>query len=103
MYAVIEDRTRQYRVAVGDRVQLDLLDDAEPGSTVTFDQVCVLGGDASRIGTPFITGASVTATVVGEVKGPKLVVAKFRRRKNSRRRTGFRGKFTEVQIEAING
>jgi large subunit ribosomal protein L21 len=66
--------------------------------------VCAIGGDGNgRVGTPYVAGASVTATVVrNEVKGTKVTIGKFRRRKNSRRKTGFRARYTEIQIEAIN-
>jgi large subunit ribosomal protein L21 len=104
MYAVIEDRNQQYRVAPGDRVLVPLHADLQPGATVTFDKVCLLGGEGdARIGAPFVEGASVTAVVLGTVKGPKLVIQKYRRRKNQRRRTGFRARYTEVRIDAVNG
>ena len=114
MYAVVDDRNQQYRVQPGDRIQIHLRNGVAEGETVTFDKVCLVGGEGAgsdgsggggpgRIGTPFVQGASVTAKVVRQLKGPKVVICKFRRRKNSRRRTGFRAQFTEVQIEAING
>lgn len=102
-YAIFVDRTQQYRVAPGERVRLAYNPTWQPQASVTFDQVCAVGGASPRIGQPYVDGASVTAKVVGEVAGPKLVIQKFRRRKNSRRRTGFRAKFTEVQIESIQG
>jgi ribosomal protein L21 len=72
------------------------------GETLTFDKVCLVGGEGQgRIGTPFVNGASVVAKVVRQVKGPKVITGKFRRRKNSRRRRGFRAQFTVVQIESI--
>ena len=105
MYAVIEDRNQQFRVAQGERVVLPLNASLEQGASVTFDKVCVVGGDDAepRVGAPYVDGATVTAKVVGTVKGPKVVVAKFRKRKNSRSRVGFRARFTEVQIEEIAG
>ncbi len=106
MYAVVDDRSSQYRVQPGDRIQIHYRQDAEPGATLTFDKVCLLGGEgkAARIGTPYVSGAKVTAKVLqGEVKGEKLIVARFRRRKNSRKRTGFRARFTEVEITSIDG
>jgi large subunit ribosomal protein L21 len=102
-YAIIEDRTLQYRVAPGERVRLAFNDTWAADADVTFDKVCAVGGGTARIGTPYVSGASVTAKVIGEVAGPKLTIQKFRRRKNSRRRTGFRAVFTEVEIQAING
>lgn len=103
MYAIVSDRNQQFRAVPGERVLIALHPDAEPGSKLTFDQVCLVGGDQPRIGTPFVAGAKVTANVLGTAKGPKLVVAKYRRRKNSRRRTGFRAQFTEIQIESVEG
>ncbi len=109
MYAVVEDRNQQYRVQSGDRVFIALKSDAPVGSTFKFDNVCLwsstgTGDDAPKIGTPYVDGVSVTAKVIRhDVKGPKLIVAKFRRRKNSRKRTGFRARYTEVQIESIDG
>ncbi|HLU38571.1 MAG TPA: 50S ribosomal protein L21 [Planctomycetota bacterium] len=101
-YAIIEDRSLQYRVRPGERVRLAFHEAWQPDEAVTFDKVCLVGGDTARIGRPYVEGASVTARVVGRVAGPKLVIQKFRRRKNSRRRTGFRAVFTEVEIQSIN-
>lgn len=104
MHAVLEDRNTQYRVAQGDKVLLDLHADLSVGDQVTFDKVCIVTGDAPKVGTPYVDGASVTAKVIRqEVKGPKLIIQKFKRRKNHRCRTGFRARFTEVQIESISG
>lgn len=103
MYAVVDDRNQQFRAEPGKRVQIAHNDGLEPGSSVTFDKVCLVTGDKAQIGAPYCSGVTVTAKVIGMVKGPKLVVQKIRRRKNSRRRTGFRARFTEVQIESING
>lgn len=106
MYAVVDDRNQQYRVQPGDRIQIHLRRGANEGDTLTFDKVCLIAGDGAaegRIGTPHLSGASVTAKVVRQLKGPKVVIGKFRKRKNSRRRTGFRAQYTVVQIESING
>ena len=108
MYAVVDDRNQQYRVTTGARVLIDRMGGVEPGQSVTFDKVCILTGGESaaeaRIGTPYVDGVSVTAKVLRQdVKGPKLVIQKFRRRKDSRTKTGFRARYTEIQIEAIHG
>jgi large subunit ribosomal protein L21 len=105
MYAVVDDRNQQYHVKPGDRIKIHYRSAAEPGSTLTFDKVCVVGGGeaAGRVGTPYVKGASVTAKVLRTQKGDKVIIGKFRRRKNSRRRTGFRATYTVVQIESING
>jgi large subunit ribosomal protein L21 len=109
MYAVVDDRNQQYRVQPGDRIQIHLRAGVNEGDALTFDKVCLVGGDGvggegpGRVGTPFVNGASVTAKVVRQLKGPKVIIGKFRKRKNSRRRTGFRAKYTVVQIESIQG
>lgn len=103
MYVVVNDRNQQFRAEPGQRVRIPFHAGLEPGATVTFDQVCMVTGDNARIGTPFVDGVRVAGTVVGTVKGPKLVVQKIRRRKNSRCRTGFRARYTEVRIDSIDG
>ena len=103
MFAVIENGSRQHRVQEGDLLSVDFKSDAELGATLTFDRVLIAnGGGASVIGSPIIDGASVAGEVVlVEDKGPKLEVQKFRRRKNSRRHTGHRQKYTRVKITSI--
>lgn len=101
MYAVVEDRNQQFRAAIGQRVRIPLREDLEPGSQVTFDKVCLVTGEAAAVGTPYVDGASVTAKVLGRVQGRKLFIQKFKRRKNMRRRTGFRPRFTEIVVEGI--
>ena len=76
--------------------------DAEPGSKVTFDEVLLTSdGDKVKAGAPLVKGASVEAEVVGETKGEKIYVFKFKRRKNYRRKTGHRAKFTEIKITDV--
>ncbi|MBK8101146.1 MAG: 50S ribosomal protein L21 [Planctomycetes bacterium] len=104
MYAVVDDRNQQYRVKPGDRIQIHLRQGAQAGDALTFDKVCAVGGESGgKIGTPYVSGASVIAKVVRQQQGPKVIIGKFRRRKNSRRRTGFRADYTLVQIESIQG
>lgn len=80
------------------------LRDVNEGDTITFERVLAVSNDGGfRIGQPTVSGVSVQAKVLGTVKGEKLVVQKFRRRKNSRRRTGHRQKYTAVVIEKIVG
>ena len=99
MKAIIEDRGRQYLVDGGETILIDHLADAEPGSEHVFDKVLVLGDD---VGTPYVSGASVKSEIVGHVKGPKLTVQKFKRRKDYRRRNGHRQTFTRVTISKIS-
>jgi large subunit ribosomal protein L21 len=101
MYAIIKHGGRQYRVEEGQEIEIDL-QDSSPGDDVKFDQVLAAGSDGElKFGTPLLKGATISAQVVGPVKGPKLVVQKLRRRKNSRRKTGHRQLHTKVRIGKI--
>lgn len=104
MFAIIEDSGHQLRVENGQTLAIDLRSDAEVGQTITFDKVLLANGGAdSVIGAPLIDGATVEAEVIDDlVKGPKLEIQKLRRRKNSRRHTGHRQKYTGIKITAIN-
>ena len=89
---------------VGDIVACDLNQELTAGDTVTFDSVLLLGDEGeTKVGTPLIEGARVTGEVLGESKGPKLVVFRFKRRKNVRVKKGHRQKYTNVRITAIDG
>lgn len=102
MYAVIKTGGKQYRVAVGDKLKVESIEAAE-GDKVTLDQVLMIGdGDNVQLGTPTLD-SSVEATVVSNGRGKKLRIVKFRRRQNSRTRTGHRQNYTELQITAIGG
>lgn len=101
MYAIIDDKGRQYTVRKGDVVDVDLKGSEEQQS-ITFDRVLMVSGDGGvKIGTPTVEGAKVVATVVGEVKGKKIIIRKYRRRKNYRRKQGHRQHYTRVRIESI--
>lgn len=101
-YAIIETGGKQYRVAVGDRLAIEKLP-SDAGSEFTFDRVLMVGGDGSpRVGTPVIAGASVSATIEEQYRGPKIVVFKYKPKKRYRRRTGHRQALTRVAITAIN-
>jgi large subunit ribosomal protein L21 len=105
MYAVLSSGGKQYRVEAGTTLMLERLDGGpgEPGAQVTFDRVLLIGdGDDVTIGTPIVAGASVSATVLGEALGPKLVIFKFKQKVKYRRRTGHRQHMTRVRIDAIN-
>ncbi|MFP6613570.1 MAG: 50S ribosomal protein L21 [Pirellulales bacterium] len=103
MYAIIADSGKQFKVEEGQTIQVDYRD-AHAGDKITFDKVlCVSGEGGTKLGAPSIDGAEVTAEVVGVKQGPKLVVQKIRRRKNSRRRTGHRQLYTMLKIEKIKG
>ena len=101
MYAVIADRGKQYFVKPGERLRVELLEDA-PGATVVFDRVLLVSDEAgAKVGAPTVAGARVEATVLGMVKGEKLIVFKKKRRKGYRRRQGHRQYETTVRVTAI--
>ena len=100
MFAVIKTGGKQYRVAAQDMLKVDRLA-GEPGQIVQFGEVLLVGGDSVTLGTPTIAGASVAAEVLEQGRGPKIIAFKKRRRKNSRRKRGFRAEFTLVRITEI--
>lgn len=103
MYAIIVDGGRQYRVEPGMEVDVDYREIAS-GESIKFEKVlAVSGDDGLQLGAPTVDGASVTASVVGPIQDKKIYVQKFRRRKNSRRRTGHRQLHTRVRIDEIAG
>ncbi len=102
MYAVVSSGGKQYRVEAGSMLTLERLD-GEPGASLTFDRVLLIGdGDEVTVGTPIVPGASVSATVLGEALGPKLVIFKFKQKVKYRRRNGHRQHLTRVRIDTIN-
>ncbi len=104
MYAIISDRSNQATVRVGDEIICDLMDDAERGSSITFDTVLLIGDEGSvKIGKPTLEGASVTGEIMGLERGDKLVIFRFKRRKNIRVKNGHRQSYTRVRITDING
>ncbi|MBI4605424.1 MAG: 50S ribosomal protein L21 [Planctomycetes bacterium] len=102
MEAIIRHSGRQFRVKEGLTLEVDFRE-AEPGSPVEFGEVLYVGepGGKGRVGTPTVEGAKVLGKVLGLTRGPKLIAAQFRRRKNSRRRIGHRQTYTRVLIETI--
>lgn len=97
MYAVVHTGGKQYRVSKDDVLTIEKLE-LEPGSTVTFDQVLMVG---DRIGTPTVAGATVTGEVLEQTRGKKVIVFKKKRRQNYRRRRGHRQDLTVVRITDI--
>ena len=103
MYAVIKTGGKQYRVTKDDLLTVERLD-GEPGAKVAFDHVLMVGeGDKVKIGSPTVSGAKVTAELVEQKRGPKVIAFKKRRRKNSRRKRGHRQELTTVKITGITG
>ncbi len=101
MYAVIQTGGKQYRVEEGARLEVEKLD-GEPGTEVTFDQVLMIAdGESFKIGKPLVSGAQVTAKIVGQEKAPRVTVFKFRRTRGYKKRTGHRQQYTALQITGI--
>ena len=101
MYAIIKAGGKQFKAEKGQTLRLPRMN-AEPGSKVSFDEVLLTSdGDKIVAGSPTVKGASVIGEVVGEVKGEKIYVFKFKRRKNYRRKTGHRARFTDVKITGV--
>ena len=101
MYAVIKSGGKQYRVASGEQVRVELIS-AEVGADVAFEEVLLVGaGDDVKVGAPFVSGARVTATVVEHGRGDKVRIFKLRRRKHFQKTQGHRQGYTEVRIKDI--
>lgn len=101
MYAIIETGGKQFRVSEGDVIRTDLIE-TEVGSSVTFDRVILAAnGDDVSIGTPAVSGASVTGTVLRQAKDKKILVFKYKPKKRVRKLTGHRQQFAEVRIDTI--
>ena len=101
MYAIIATGGKQYKVAEGDVINVEKLG-VEAGESVVFDQVLVVSGDDVKVGNPTVEGASVAATVVGDVKGKKIIVYKYKRKTGYHKKNGHRQQYTKVKIEKIN-
>jgi len=100
MYAVIKHGGKQYKVKVGDILELDRID-AEPKSTIEINEVLLIKGDDTKIGTPTVENAKVIAEVINHARGKKVIIFKKRRRKDSKKKRGFRRDFTRVKIKEI--
>ncbi len=100
MFAVIKAGGKQYRVMAEDVIRIDRVA-GEPGEVIEFGEVLLLGGDTPTIGSPTIAGATVAGEVVQHTRGDKVIAFKKRRRKNSRRKRGFRHDFSVIRITEI--
>lgn len=103
MYAIIEEGSHQFRVREGDRIRVDRRD-GKPGDKMVFPKVLLVTGEdgAPRIGLPTVEGAQVTGRIVNQFRAKKIIIQKFRRRKNVRRKNGHRQPFTMVQITSVS-
>jgi large subunit ribosomal protein L21 len=101
MYAIIQTGGKQYKVEKDSAIYVEKLD-VEAGAAVTFDQVILVGGDDTKIGTPYVDGATVTGTVEKQGKEKKVVTFKYKPKKHSHQKKGHRQPYTKVVINAIN-
>jgi large subunit ribosomal protein L21 len=101
MYAIIETGGKQIRVAEGDVIYVEKLE-VEAGETVTFDKVLFVGGDNVKVGSPLVDGVSVTGTVEKHGRQKKIIVFKYKAKKNNRKKQGHRQPYTKVVIGKIN-
>ena len=101
MYAIIAAGGKQYRVSQGDTIYIEKVDQ-EDGSVVTFDVLAAGEGAELKVGTPVLDGAKVEGKVVKQVKGEKIIIGKYKSKKNYDRKTGHRQPYTKVEITAIN-
>jgi large subunit ribosomal protein L21 len=100
MFAVIKTGGKQYRVAAEDVIRVDRVA-REPGTIVEFGEVLLLGGETPQLGTPTVAGATVAGEVLQHTRGDKVIAFKKRRRKNSRRKRGYRHEFSVIRITEI--
>ena len=102
MYAVIKTGGKQYRVQQGDVIFVEKLD-AQADEAVSFDEVLLIGGEGdTQVGMPVVAGAKVLGKVLSQVKSRKIVVYKYKAKKNERKKQGHRQPYTKVEITAIN-
>ena len=100
MYAIIATGGKQYRVSEGDKIYIEKID-AEVGSTVSFDVLLVENNGDVKVGTPVVEGVKVEGKVVGQIRGEKIIVFKYKAKKNYRRKQGHRQPYTKVEITKI--
>lgn len=102
MYAIIDDRNKQYRVEPGEEVLVDYMSDRDPGESIEFDDILFLRDDDDvSVGQPTVEGASVSGTISEHEKGEKIVVLKFKRRSRYNRTIGHRQQYTRIKIDEI--
>lgn len=100
MYAVIQTGGKQYKVLSGDVIRVEKLN-AAPGDSVTFDQVLMIGGEETLIGTPTLKEAKVTGTVIDNGKADKLTIYKYKRKSGYHKKSGHRQSYTEIKIDSV--
>ena len=100
MYAIIETGGKQYKVEKGDVIYIEKLNN-EAGSVIEFDKVLAVSGENMTVGNPIVSGAKVSGTILDHGKAKKVVVFKYKAKKNERKKTGHRQQYTKVQIDEI--
>ena len=100
MYAVIVSGGKQYRVTKGDTIYVEKLDQ-EAGSVLDFDVLMIGSDEGVKIGNPTVAGAKVEGKIVSQVKGEKIIIYKYKSKKNYHRRAGHRQNYTKVEITAV--
>ncbi len=102
-YAIFEDSGTQFKVQPGDTLKIDLRDVPDNTTSINFDKVLLVSNDTGvHIGEPVLSGATVSADIIGQVKADKIYVERFTRRKGFHRRVGHRQKYIAVKVTAIN-
>lgn len=101
MYALLKTGGQQFKVQDGDVITINKID-GDAGAKVEFNEVLLVGGDTPKLGSPFVTGASVTGQIVRQKKAKKIVGFNFKAKKNIRKRWGHRAQLTEVKITGID-
>ncbi|MBF6632753.1 MAG: 50S ribosomal protein L21 [Planococcus sp. (in: Bacteria)] len=101
MYAIIETGGKQIKVEAGQEIYVEKLN-GEAGDVITFDKVLFVGGDDTKVGVPFVEGATVTAKVVKNGRAKKITVFKYKAKKNYHKKQGHRQPYTKLTVDAIN-
>jgi len=100
-YAIVEDGGKQYKAVIGESIEVDRYP-LEVGEEIDMERVLLISdGENIKVGTPFIQGAKIQATVLAQVKGPKIVVFRYKAKERIRTKTGHRQQYTKVRIDAI--
>jgi large subunit ribosomal protein L21 len=100
-YAIVEDGGKQYRAVIGESIEVDIYP-LEVGQEIDMERVLLISdGENVKVGTPYVKGAKIQATVLAQVKGPKIIVFKYMAKERIRTKTGHRQKYTRVRIDAI--
>jgi len=100
-YAIVEDGGKQYRAVIGESIDVDRYP-LEVGAEIDMEKVLLISdGEDVKVGTPFVKGAKIQATVLAQVKGPKVIVFHYKAKERIRTKTGHRQQYTRVRIDAI--